>query len=105
MYQLCFKIDKEFVKDIENDQHSRAIVTMISNLAKSIGLEVIAEGIENDRQNQLILKSGCQIIQGYYISRPVVKEEAFQLIRDYNIDKTKSVEQPRSTRTKEVKHN
>lgn len=56
----ALKIDKEFIKDIENDQHSRAIVTMISNLAKSIGLQVIAEGIENDRQNQLIIKSGCQ---------------------------------------------
>ncbi len=99
----ALKIDKEFIKDIENDQHSRAIVTMISNLAKSIGLEVIAEGIENDRQNQLVIKSGCNIIQGYYISRPVEKEEALNLIKAYNIDKTKTVEQPRSTRTREVK--
>ncbi|MBN2268508.1 MAG: EAL domain-containing protein, partial [Acholeplasmataceae bacterium] len=99
----ALKIDKEFIKDIENDQHSRAIVTMISNLAKSIGLEVIAEGIENDRQNQLVIKSGCNIIQGYYISKPVEKDEALNLIKAYNIDKTKTVEQPRSTRTREVK--
>jgi EAL domain-containing protein (putative c-di-GMP-specific phosphodiesterase class I)/GGDEF domain-containing protein len=86
------KIDREFIIDIENDQHSKAIVQMISNLAKTVGLEVVAEGIENAKQNQLVYKSGCNIIQGYYISRPVEKNDALQLILDYNINRTKTVD-------------
>ena len=97
------KIDKAFIDGIETDAHSRAIVTMISNLAKSIGLEVIAEGIENEKQNQLVFKSGCNIIQGYFISRPVPKVEAIKIIRAYNIDKTIVIESIKQLKSKEVK--
>ncbi|MCR3905595.1 MAG: bifunctional diguanylate cyclase/phosphodiesterase [Tenericutes bacterium] len=86
------KIDRAFIINLESDSHSRAIVQMISSLAKNVGLEVIAEGVENDRQNQLVYKSGCNIIQGYLISPAVVKTEAIKLIEDYNINKTKKVE-------------
>ncbi|MDR4968611.1 MAG: EAL domain-containing protein, partial [Acholeplasmataceae bacterium] len=86
------KIDRAFIINLESDAYSRAIVQMISSLAKNVGLEVIAEGIENDRQNQLVYKSGCNIIQGYLISPAVVKSEAIKLIEDYNINKTKKVE-------------
>lgn len=86
------KIDRAFVINIETDAHSRAIVSMISSLAKNIGLEVVTEGIENDKQNQLVYRAGCNIIQGYLISPPVVKSEAIRLIREFNIDHTRTVE-------------
>lgn len=86
------KIDRAFVINIETDAHSRAIVNMIASLAKNIGLEVVTEGIENDKQNQLVYRAGCNIIQGYLISPPVVKSEAIRLIREFNIDHTRSVE-------------
>lgn len=85
------KIDRAFIINLETDSHSRAIVSMISSLAKNVGLEVIAEGIETEKQNQLVYKSGCNVIQGYMISQPVVKADAIQLLVDYNINKTKSV--------------
>ncbi|MFH1693092.1 MAG: bifunctional diguanylate cyclase/phosphodiesterase [Bacillota bacterium] len=85
------KIDRAFIINIETDAHSRAIVAMISSLAKNIGLEVISEGIENEKQNQIVFKSGCDIIQGYLISPPVNKIEAIKLVQAYNIDKTLSV--------------
>jgi len=86
------KIDRAFVINIETDAHSRAIVNMIASLAKNIGLNVVTEGIENDKQNQLVYKAGCNIIQGYLVSPPVVKSEAIRLIREFNIDHTRSVD-------------
>jgi len=86
------KIDRAFVINIESDAHSRAIVNMISSLAKNIGLNVVTEGIENDKQNQLVYRAGCNIIQGYLVSPPVVKSEAIRLIQEYNIDRTKSID-------------
>ena len=86
------KIDRAFVINIETDAHSRAIVNMIASLAKNIGLQVVTEGIENDRQNQLVYKAGCNIIQGYLISPPVVKSEVIRLIREFNIDHTRSID-------------
>ncbi|AUD64730.1 hypothetical protein BK011_03190 [Tenericutes bacterium MZ-XQ] len=97
------KIDKAFIDDIERDVHSRAIVTMISNLAKNINLDVIAEGIENEKQNQLVYKAGCSVIQGYIISPPVPKQKAIELIKAYNIDKTKTLQVPKAMKSKEAK--
>ncbi|TNF08394.1 MAG: GGDEF domain-containing protein, partial [Bacillota bacterium] len=74
------KIDRAFVINLETDAHSRAIVNMISNLAKNIGLMVVAEGIETDKQNQIAFKNGCNLIQGYLISPPVFKNDALKLI-------------------------
>lgn len=86
------KIDRAFVINIETDAHSRAIVTMIASLAKNIGLEVITEGVENDKQNQLVYKAGCNIIQGYLVSQAVVKSEAIRLIKEFNIDRTRTID-------------
>jgi EAL domain-containing protein (putative c-di-GMP-specific phosphodiesterase class I)/GGDEF domain-containing protein len=97
------KIDKAFIDDIERDVHSKAIVTMISSLAKNINLDVIAEGIETEKQNQLVYKAGCNVIQGYIISPPVPKEKAIELIKAYNIDKTKTLQIPKTMRSKEAK--
>ncbi|MBN2300475.1 MAG: GGDEF domain-containing protein [Acholeplasmataceae bacterium] len=92
------KIDRAFIINLETDAHSRAIVAMISSLAKNVGLEVIAEGIENEKQNQIVFKSGCDIIQGYLIGPAVNKNEAIKLIQAYNIDKTKTVNVPKSSK-------
>jgi EAL domain-containing protein (putative c-di-GMP-specific phosphodiesterase class I)/GGDEF domain-containing protein len=97
------KIDRAFIIDLETDAHSKAIVTMISSLAKNVGLEVVAEGIENDRQNLIAYKSGCNIIQGYLVSRPVPKSDAIRLIEDYNINKTKSLNLMKQIKAKEIK--
>jgi EAL domain-containing protein (putative c-di-GMP-specific phosphodiesterase class I) len=94
------KIDRAFVINLETDAHSRAIVNMISNLAKNIGLMVVAEGIETDKQNQIAFKSGCNLIQGYLISPPVFKNDAIKLINDYNINRTKTVDLQKTPKEK-----
>lgn len=96
------KIDKAFIDDVETDAHSRAIVTMISNLAKNIDLDVIAEGVETERQNNIVFKAGCNVIQGYLIGPAVPKDQAIKLIEDYNINKTKKVHVIKS-KTREAK--
>lgn len=84
----ALKIDKTFIDEVESDAHARAIVNMMSNLAKNIKLEVIAEGVEYPKQNFILKKAGCQIIQGYLVSKPVDKQVAIELLKAYNIDHT-----------------
>lgn len=87
----ALKIDKTFIDEIETDAHARAIVNMMSDLAKNTNLEVIAEGVESPRQNFILKKAGCNIVQGYLVSKPVDKQVAIELVRAYNIDHTADV--------------
>lgn len=77
-------INKEFIKELNNDQFSRSIIIQIIKLAESLGLEVIAEGVEDEKQNQFLVSNGCHVVQGYYFSRPLPKDEAIKLMIEYN---------------------
>ncbi len=69
------KIDKAFVRDIETNNEDRLIVKGIIALAKSLNLEVLAEGVETGEQQKLLEEEGCDYIQGYYIGKPMKSEE------------------------------
>ncbi|OUS14041.1 hypothetical protein A9Q89_00780 [Gammaproteobacteria bacterium 53_120_T64] len=69
------KIDRSFIKDIELNPDDKPIVKGIIALADSLGLTTIAEGIENEQQSAIVHELGCNIIQGYLISRPLPREE------------------------------
>lgn len=71
------KIDASFVRDVHVNEESRAIVRAIIHIANSIGLKVIAEGIELQDQAKELCLEGCKFGQGYYYSRPL-KIEAFE---------------------------
>lgn len=85
------KIDKEFTKTINTDKYSKVIVSKIISLAKSLDMDVIAEGVEDDKQNSFLYKNGCNIIQGYLVSKAVDEKLAEEMIIDYNITKKKVV--------------
>jgi diguanylate cyclase (GGDEF)-like protein len=64
------KIDQSFVRDLLTDQQDRSIVRAILTLGESLGIEVIAEGVETEVQRELLLSLGCQYFQGYLLGRP-----------------------------------
>lgn len=69
------KIDASFVRDLPDDETAVAIVRSIISLGKGCGLTVVAEGVETDDQLNLLLEVGCDVIQGYYFSRPLWAEQ------------------------------
>lgn len=66
------KIDRSFIRDIPVDEEDVVITKTIIALAKNMGLSVIAEGVETQEQNDFLLQNGCQYMQGYYYSKPIL---------------------------------
>ncbi|WP_082411665.1 putative bifunctional diguanylate cyclase/phosphodiesterase [Methylogaea oryzae] len=75
----CLKIDKGFVRDLETDVDDAAIVNAVINLAHSLRLTVVGEGVETEGQLQFLLERGCEEAQGFYFDQPL-RAEAFQTV-------------------------
>ncbi|MDX2369078.1 MAG: EAL domain-containing protein, partial [Colwellia sp.] len=73
LFQL--KIDQSFVRDLGIDSNDEIIVKTIISMAHSLGLNVIAEGVENEEQKHFLISQGCTNFQGYLFSKPVPIEE------------------------------
>ena len=74
------KIDKSFVKGLPLDNDSVSIVRAIISMAKSLGLEVTAEGVETAEQARMLTDMKCEILQGWHIGRPVSAAEISSLL-------------------------
>ena len=74
------KIDQGFVKDILTDTNDAAIAKMVVALAESLGLAVIAEGVEIEAQRAFLARQGCHAYQGYLFSRPLPLHEFEQFV-------------------------
>lgn len=74
------KIDKSFITSFSDDKKDRAIVESIINLSNAFGYEVIAEGVEEPYQLEILKQLGCEFIQGYYISKPLTLTQALNWI-------------------------
>ena len=68
------KIDRSFIKDIEKNDNSIALVRAIITMAHNLNVEVVAEGVEKQEQYMLLKQMQCDYIQGYYFSKPVSKK-------------------------------
>ncbi|PCH51463.1 MAG: diguanylate cyclase [Cellvibrionales bacterium] len=84
------KIDQIFIKDMEQNSDDRALVKGIIALADSLGMKTIAEGVETEAQRDIVSGLGCNIIQGYLISKPVPLDEFEQnFLADFSKAKQK----------------
>ena len=64
------KIDRQFVANLPDSPQSVALVRGILTMAAQLGLEVVGEGVENERQAAFLLLNGCQRLQGFYYAKP-----------------------------------
>lgn len=74
------KIDRYFVKDIQHSPVNEALTSSILALCQGLNLGTVAEGVENREQLDVLRKLGCQIVQGYFISRPVPADQIAALL-------------------------
>jgi diguanylate cyclase (GGDEF)-like protein/PAS domain S-box-containing protein len=77
------KIDKEFIDDLTRDPDDEAITSTIITMGHSLGLNVIAEGVETELQLNFLRDHGCDEIQGHWLSRPIDAEHCLDFIRGW----------------------
>jgi len=75
------KVDRSFVQGLPGDNDSLSIVRAIVSMARSLGLEVTAEGVETPEQSLLLTELGCHALQGWYIGRPVPASDIAPLLQ------------------------
>ena len=75
------KIDQEFIVHVAENLEKQKIVSAIIELANKLGVTVIAEGVETERDFNFLARLGCEIVQGYFFSKPVTEPEALQMLR------------------------
>ena len=75
------KIDQSFVRDMTHNYDDAEIAQAIINLGHTLGLEIVSEGVETKEQLELLKKQGCDIIQGYFISKPMPADDLPEFLR------------------------
>lgn len=80
------KLDYCFVSKMLEDEAAEAIIDTSIGLANKLGLEVVAEGVENDKIWKKIIYKGCHRIQGFFLAPPLPKEEVFNWIKENNCE-------------------
>ena len=85
------KIDKSFIDALSEDSSGKSIVSTIIQLAHTLGMTVIAEGVEQEEQLDYLSGSACDCIQGFLFSKPLRDENVEEIVREYGLaDRTES---------------
>jgi len=87
------KIDRAFIKDLQNDKNDQQIVQTLINMAHALDMSVIAEGVEDKEQFDLLNHYSCDEIQGYLLSKPVTAEKFLELLRNPQNHSQKFIQQ------------
>ena len=78
------KIDMQFIQGIDHDEKDQAITMVIINLAKNLGLNVLAEGVETEPQLTFLYKKMCDYVQGYYYYKPMPADQIEDILKSLN---------------------
>jgi len=76
------KIDRSFIRDVTTDGDDATITRAVISMAHSLGLKVVAEGVENERQLAFLTEYGCDQIQGYFFTRPLPADDCGVWLRE-----------------------
>jgi diguanylate cyclase (GGDEF)-like protein/PAS domain S-box-containing protein len=76
------KVDQSFVCDVESSEDDRTIIRTIIAMGKSLGLKVLAEGVEEPMQLHFLREMGCDYVQGYYFTKPLPADAVTKLLKD-----------------------
>lgn len=85
------KIDRIFIKDINENNKSSKIVSTIIDIAHSMNLRVVAEGIETPEQERLLTQMGCGVLQGFLYAQPIPVQQIPTLLQRDNLIKQLNV--------------
>ncbi|TCN75621.1 diguanylate cyclase/phosphodiesterase [Vibrio crassostreae] len=88
------KIDKSFIENIAVDQQSLTMVQNIIAIGKNFGMVVLAEGVESNEHFSILKACGCDLMQGYYFSRPIPYDELCEYLAPTQVE---TIEQPEPT--------
>jgi diguanylate cyclase (GGDEF)-like protein/PAS domain S-box-containing protein len=75
------KIDRSFISDVTKDESADKLVASIISMSHGLGLEVVAEGVEEKKQAEYLISLGCEYLQGYYFSRPMPHKKVSEILR------------------------
>ena len=75
------KMDMKFIRNLEKDAKNFRMIELVLDIAKFLGVPVVAEGVETEEQMMLLKDAQCELVQGYYFSRPLPSEEFEELIK------------------------
>ena len=78
------KVDRSFVSDITEDEGDASIVSAIISMAHSLGLTVVAEGVETTEQLSLLQEKKCEYVQGFLFSKPITEFEAVEKLEEWS---------------------
>ena len=74
------KMDKAFIRNIQPGNKEMKLVELVLDIAKNLGVPVVAEGVETEEEYKMLKEAGCDIIQGYYFSKPIPPTEFLRFV-------------------------
>ena len=77
------KMDKSFIDHVTDDEEDASFARMVIGIAKSLNLDLIAEGVETESQLEFLRAEGCRLIQGFYFSKPLSAENALEYLKKH----------------------
>ena len=89
------KMDKSFIDHVTDDEEDASFARMVIGIAKSMNLDLIAEGVESESQLQFLKDEGCRLIQGFYFSKPLSAEKACDYLQEHYAPATTAVAEKR----------